>query len=70
MESDVNTQERIEELEQKLAFLERAVEELSDALRRQQLDSAALRVGYEQLLRHVRGSDGPSASAHEIPPHY
>jgi uncharacterized coiled-coil protein SlyX len=61
----------LEELEIKIAFLERAVQELGDGLRHQQLEIEALRVAYERLLRHAESADAASAAAGcEIPPHY
>jgi uncharacterized coiled-coil protein SlyX len=67
----VQSDSRLEELEIKIAFLERAVQELGDGLRHQQLAIEALRVAYERLLRHAESADAASpAAASEVPPHY
>jgi uncharacterized coiled-coil protein SlyX len=67
----VQPDSRLEELEIKIAFLERAVQELGDGLRHQQLATEALRLAYERLLRHAESTDAPSpAGGGEIPPHY
>ncbi len=65
--------ERLEAIEEKLAHLERAVNELSDVVARQQkeLDRALNR--NQQLLDKIAALDseaGASATAHEKPPHY
>ena len=64
---------RLERLEEKLAFLERAVNELSDVITRQQkeLDRATDR--HQRLLDKVAALEsdwGPSGTAEEKPPHY
>ena len=63
---------RVEAIEVKLAHLERALQELSDVVYRQQreLDSA-LELN-RQLRRQVQDLEGRSADpgAVEIPPHY
>ena len=64
--------ERIEALEFKVAHLERALQELSDVLYRQQREIDALRDRSTQLIEQVqqledRGGDPNSV---EIPPHY
>ena len=64
--------ERIETLEFKLAHLERAVQELSDVLYRQQqqLDAAhAMNQRLREQLEDLEGRTGEAASV-EIPPHY
>jgi uncharacterized coiled-coil protein SlyX len=67
----VQSDSRLEELEIKIAFLERAVQELADGLRHQQLETEALRTAYERLLRQAEGADAASAATGcEIPPHY
>lgn len=65
--------ERIAILEEKLAHLERAVNELSDVVARQQkeLDRATDR--HQRLLDKLSAMEsdwGPSATAEEKPPHY
>jgi SlyX protein len=65
--------ERLDAIEEKLAHLERAVSELSDVVARQQkeLDRALDR--NQRLMEKVAALEadfGPSASAHEKPPHY
>jgi SlyX protein len=64
---------RLDSIEEKLAHLERAVSELSDVVARQQkeLDRALQR--NQQLLDKIaaiESDSGPSATAHEKPPHY
>ena len=64
---------KIDQLEEKLAFLERAVNELSDVVARQQkeLDRATDR--HQRLLDKFAAMEadwGPSATADEKPPHY
>ena len=61
---------RIEELEVKIAFLERAIQELNDGLRYQQLENAALKTAFERLLQHAQSDDVSPATAEEVPPHY
>lgn len=60
-------------IEEKLAFLERAVNELSDVVARQQkeLDRATDR--HQRLIEKIAAMEsdwGPSATAEEKPPHY
>ena len=64
--------ERIETLEFKVAHLERALQELSDVLYRQQLELDALRDRNEQLVEQVQQLEdrGGDPSGVEIPPHY
>ncbi len=69
----MNDAERLEALEIKVSHLERGLQELSDAVVRQQqdLDKALLR--NEQLLRQLSAMDGraePGDPAAEVPPHY
>ena len=68
----MDTTNRIEALEFKVAHLERALQELSDVMYRQQREidgmlelNRQLRSQVEQL--ETRGADGTSV---EIPPHY
>jgi SlyX protein len=63
---------RIEVVEIKVAHLERAVQELSDVLYRQQQQLDALTARNQELaaqLRALAGTDLPPAVA-EKPPHY
>jgi len=64
---------RLDAIEEKLAHLERTVSELSDVLARQQkeLDRALDR--NQRLMEKIAALEsdvGPSATAHEKPPHY
>ncbi len=64
---------RLDAIEEKLAHLESAVQELSDVVARQQkeLDMALQR--NQRLLDKIAAMEsdfGPSATAHEKPPHY
>lgn len=63
---------RLDAVEFKLAHLERAVQELSDVMYRQQRELDELRSRYAQLLEQVRTLDGNDADPTrvEIPPHY
>jgi SlyX protein len=65
--------DRLAAIEEKLAHLERAVNELSDVVARQQkeLDRAGDR--HQRLIDKLAAMDsdwGPSATADEKPPHY
>lgn len=65
--------ERLDQIEEKLAHLERAVNELSDVVARQQkeLDRATDR--HQRLVDKLAAMEsdfGPSATAEEKPPHY
>ena len=65
--------ERIDAIEEKLAHLERAVNELSDVVARQQkeLDRATDR--HQRLMDKLAAMEsdfGASATADEKPPHY
>ena len=65
--------ERLDAIEEKLAYLEQAVHELSDVVARQQreLDQALQR--NQRLMDKLAAMEsdfGPSAAAHEKPPHY
>jgi SlyX protein len=64
--------ERIDTLEFKVAHLERALQELSDVLYRQQRELDALRERNQQLVEQVQqlADRGGEASGEEIPPHY
>lgn len=65
--------ERLDAIEEKVAHLERALNELSDVVARQQkeLDRALER--NQRLLDKIaaiESESGPSATAYEKPPHY
>jgi uncharacterized coiled-coil protein SlyX len=63
---------RLEALEIKVAHLERALQELSDALYRQQQRIDAHEGRYQQLLDRVEAASqqaGPEPKF-EVPPHY
>jgi SlyX protein len=68
----VTADDRIEALEFKVAHLERALQELSDVLYRQQRELAGLRARAQQLVEHVRLLEdrGADPTRVEIPPHY
>jgi len=65
--------DRLDAIEEKLAHLERAIAEISDVVARQQkeLDRALDR--NQRLMDKIATLEadlGPSATAHEKPPHY
>jgi SlyX protein len=64
--------DRVDALEFKVAHLERALQELSDVLYRQQREIAALRDRNQQLLEQVQQLEdrGGDPNRVEIPPHY
>jgi SlyX protein len=63
--------DRIETLEFKIAHLERALQELSDVLYRQQLQLDSMRDLNSQLIEQLqRQGGGGDANREEIPPHY
>jgi len=64
---------RIELLEVKLAHLERALQELSDEVARQQRELGELRARNQLLAQQLvaaHDATAASATAIEIPPHY
>jgi len=64
---------RLDAIEEKLAHLEQAISQLSDVVARQQkeLDSALERNRrLVEKLAAIESDFGPSATAHEKPPHY
>ena len=64
--------ERIDTLEFKVAHLERALQELSDVLYRQQRELDSLRDRNQQLVEQVQQLEDRAGdpNAVEIPPHY
>jgi SlyX protein len=64
--------ERIDALEFKVAHLERALQELSDVVYRQQRELDSLRDHNQHLLEQVRQLEqrGGDPNRVEIPPHY
>jgi SlyX protein len=69
----MNTDERLTELEVKLAFQDDLLDTLNLTVTRQQqqieLLQQQLRLLYQQMRSNAPDSD-PSAPQHEIPPHY
>ena len=67
-------EDRFEQLEFKVAHLEKALQELSDVLYRQQREIEALQARGQLLLEQVRQLEdrggGGDADSVEIPPHY
>ena len=67
------TTDDVERLESKLAFLERANNDLSDVVYRQHLEIQALRAKLEALSERVGSLSGPGevgTPEDERPPHY
>jgi SlyX protein len=64
--------ERIDALEFKVTHLERALQELSDVVYRQQREFDALRDGNQQLREQLQQLEerGGDPNRVEIPPHY
>lgn len=65
--------ERLDAIEEKLAHLERAVAEISDVVARQQKQLDAAQDRNQRLMEKISAIEsdfGPSATAHEKPPHY
>jgi SlyX protein len=65
--------EAIERLEMKIAFLERANNELSDVVYRQQREIQGLNAKFESLVERVstmRSTDEGRTPEDERPPHY
>jgi uncharacterized coiled-coil protein SlyX len=63
---------RLEEIEFKIAHLERSMQELSDVVYRQQQQLDAVLVAHQRLKQQLEEIDGRAADATpvEIPPHY
>jgi SlyX protein len=65
--------ERLDAIEEKLAHLEREVHELSDVVARQQKEIERALERNQRLVEKLAAMEsefGPSATAHEKPPHY
>jgi uncharacterized coiled-coil protein SlyX len=65
--------ERVDQLEIKVAYLEQANSELSDELFRQRQEIASLRVQMAVLadrLRDAQAQEKPTTIEEETPPHY
>jgi SlyX protein len=65
--------ERLDAIEEKLAHLERAVHDLSDVVARQQKEIERALERNQRLVEKLAAMEsefGPSATAHEKPPHY
>ena len=65
--------ERLATIEEKLAHLERAVNELSDVVARQQKELDRVTDRHQRLMDKLAAMEsdfGASASAEEKPPHY
>ncbi len=65
--------DRLDSIEEKLAHLERALAEISDVVARQQKQLDAALDRNQRLMDKVSALEsdfGPSATAHEKPPHY
>ena len=65
--------DRLDTLEETVAFLERAVNELSDVVARQQKELVLAREHNQRLMEKLAAAEsdfGPSATAYEKPPHY
>jgi SlyX protein len=66
-------EQSIEQIETKIAYLERAVGELSDVVFRQQREMQALKAEIEQLrdrLEAAQAQEGSPDPTLERPPHY
>lgn len=69
----MTTDRRLEALETKCAFLESAVQELSDVLYRQQQTIDRLTVAHQEVLRRLAEMAPAAATPPEVaerPPHY
>jgi SlyX protein len=65
--------ERLENLEIKIAHLERGLQELSDVIVRQQQDLDRMQLQHQQLMEQLRSlhdDAGDMRSPIERPPHY
>ena len=65
--------ERLDAIEEKLAHLEQAVNQLSDVVARQQKELELALERNQRLMEKLAAAEsdfGPSATAYEKPPHY
>jgi len=72
-ESDRRNEQRIDELEARLALQDQSILELSDELYRQQKQIAKLEIELQRLAERLALFDPPgsaSTSTDEVPPHY
>ncbi|MGO9934238.1 MAG: SlyX family protein [Steroidobacteraceae bacterium] len=68
-----NLDESLEEVQSKIAYLERAVAELSDVVFRQHKEIQVLEVqlnAVRERLDSTRSDEAPRTADHERPPHY
>jgi SlyX protein len=73
MRQTASMTQRIDAIEEKLAHLERAVNELSDVVARQQREIDSARDRNQRLmdkLASLESESGASATTYEKPPHY
>ena len=73
MSGSAAVDQSIELVETKIAYMERAVGELSDVVFRQQQEIQALKAQIDQLrdrLASAQGQEGPVDLEQERPPHY
>jgi SlyX protein len=69
----ISVSERIDAIEEKVAHLERAINELSDVVARQQKDLERALERNQRLtdkLAALESDPGPGATPYEKPPHY
>ncbi|MDQ2070078.1 SlyX family protein [Natronospira bacteriovora] len=66
------SEDRLNRLEEKLAFQEHSLTEMSDTLYRQQQEIDALKEHQRELAERIRvlQDKGSGASEEEVPPHY
>lgn len=63
--------QRVEDLEVKIAFLEKSIAELDDVVRGLADQLSVTQMHLDQLVEHVReGGAGLTGFDHEKPPHY
>jgi len=69
--SGTRSEQRIDELEARLAAQDRSILELSDEVYRQQRTIAKLEAEVQRLAERLKTqSQGDASNAAEIPPHY
>ncbi|HKY93304.1 MAG TPA: SlyX family protein [Nevskiaceae bacterium] len=69
----MNTEDRLVELETRLAYQDEAVRVLSDTVARQQRDLDRLESLYRQVVERLKAQKEalpPNAPEEELPPHY